>query len=242
MRRLYALIIALILVFASCIALADEDYHVLNDPAITKDGIKVTMLSVKESSGSGYWTPESGNVFVLVEFLIENNSKEELNVSTMLSFEAYVDDFAVDYSFSAILACKNALDVTIKSGKKAQGQMGFEVKKGWKTIEIEYETSWLFGETVTFKYTKGASNVNTSSDGLGTVYVQAGTNARTQPSSDSSLAAYIDKGGNYTYYSLNSGWYYIKLNDGSFSYIKYINVFIRSQVTADCSSHAILGE
>ena len=145
--------------------------------------------------------------------------KEELSVSTMLSFEAYVDDFAVDYSFSAIVACKNSLDVTIKPGRKAQGEMGFEVKKGWKTIEIEYETAWLFGETLTFKYTKGASNVNTSSGGMGTVYVQAGTNARTQPDSSSGIAAFIENGGNYAYYSLTSGWYYIKLSDDTFGYV-----------------------
>ena len=219
MKKLSALLLTLIFVFSACFALADEDYHVLNDPATSKDGIKVTMLSVKESYGSGYWTPESGNVFVLVEFLIENNSKEELSVSTMLSFEAYVDDFAVDYSFSAIVACKNSLDVTIKPGRKAQGEMGFEVKKGWKTIEIEYETAWLFGETLTFKYTKGASNVNTSSGGMGTVYVQAGTNVRTQPDSSSGIAAFIENGGNYAYYSLTSGWYYIKLSDDTFGYV-----------------------
>ena len=219
MKKLLTLFALIILITALVVTQAEEQMYKLNDPATTSKGVKITMLSVKESKGSYYWGPEDGKIFVIAEFLIENNSKDELSISTMLNWDAYVDDFAIDYSFSAIVACDNQLDVTVKAGRKVQGQMGFEVNKNWRVIEIEYKPEWLGRETITFVYDKYGSNINTDSDGMGVVYVQPGTNARTMPSADSAIAAFLQDGGNYNYYEINSGWYYIKLDEGVFGYV-----------------------
>ena len=39
-------------------------------------------------------TPSDGKVYVVFEFEIENNSDRDIAVSSMLSFEAYIDDYA----------------------------------------------------------------------------------------------------------------------------------------------------
>lgn len=104
------------------------------------NGVKVTMTDYKESKGKEYNKPTDGNVFVLAEFEIENNTDEELNISSLLSFEAYADDYALNYSLSALLAKKDAtqLDGTIAPGKKMKGCIGYEVASDWKNIEIHF--------------------------------------------------------------------------------------------------------
>ena len=221
MKKLLAvlLIIALLpTVFAETIV-----YHI-DEPATTKSGIVITLLSVKESKGSYYFSPEQGEIFLVAEFLVENYSKEEVTISTMLCFEAYADDFSLDFDFSALMACDDTLDVTIKPGKKAKGQIAYSVDKNWRTFEIEYQPDFWRSESYTFVYDKYGSNSSPSAGqsafrGLGVVYVQPGSYARKTPSFDAPQAAFIEKGGSFSYYELAQGWYKIELEDGSFAYV-----------------------
>ena len=101
--------------------------------------MQVTLLSYKESKGSEYNKPSDGNVFLMAEFEIVNNSDSELNVSSMLSFEAYADDYALNYSISALMDNEDRqLDGTIAAGKKMKGYIGYEVPKDWSTVEIHF--------------------------------------------------------------------------------------------------------
>lgn len=59
---------------------------------VALDGVSVTLKSVSESQGANFVKPESGKVFVLCEFEIENNSGSDIAVSSIMSFEAYIDD------------------------------------------------------------------------------------------------------------------------------------------------------
>ena len=63
------------------------------------DKVQTTLIDVTESTGSEYNQPNEGNVFVLCEFEICNNSDTEIAVSSMLSFEAYCDDYTCSGSF-----------------------------------------------------------------------------------------------------------------------------------------------
>lgn len=103
-------------------------------------GVKVCLEDVSVSKGSQYNKPTSGNVFAICEFTIENNSDEEITVSSMMSFEAYCDEFACNYSLSALLAKdnKNQLDGTVAPGKKLNGIIGYEVPKDWKELEVHF--------------------------------------------------------------------------------------------------------
>lgn len=102
--------------------------------------VQVTMTNYEESNGSEYNKPTDGNVFVLVEFEIANNSDSEIAISSMMSFDAYADDYSLNYSLSALMEKDDStqLDGTIASGKKMKGVIGYEVPKDWGNIEIHF--------------------------------------------------------------------------------------------------------
>lgn len=102
--------------------------------------VQVTLLSYDETTGSQWAAPADGNVFVLAEFEIANNTDHDLAISSMLSFEAYADDYTLNYSLSALLARDGLtqLDGTIAAGKKMKGWIGWEVPSDWSEVEIHF--------------------------------------------------------------------------------------------------------
>lgn len=116
------------------------------------DDITVTLLNVTKSTGSQFNKPADGNVFVLCEFEISNNSSEELSVSSMLSFEAYCDDYACDYSLGALMekGNKDQLDGSVAPGKKMKGVVGYEVPTDWSELEIHYTLDILDSTKIVF--------------------------------------------------------------------------------------------
>lgn len=119
-------------------------------------GVSVTMVSVTESTGSQFNQPTEGNVFVICEFEIANNSNSEINVSSMMSFEAYCDDYTCTLSFGALLekGNKNQLDGTVAAGKKFNGVIGYEVPIDWKELEVRFTPNFWSGRDITFVATK----------------------------------------------------------------------------------------
>lgn len=122
------------------IATSEEEsvFHV-GETAEMND-IQITLVSYEESNGSEYNTPSEGNVFLLANFEISNNSDSELGVSSMASFEAYADDYALNYSISALIEKQGStqLDGTVAPGKKMNGWIGYEVPADWSNIEIHF--------------------------------------------------------------------------------------------------------
>lgn len=115
-----------------------KDIFTVGETAEMND-VQVTLLNYSESKGSEYNKPSDGNVFLMAEFEIVNNSDSEMNVSSMLSFEAYADDYALNYSLGAITENNDTqLDGTIAAGKKMKGYIGYEVPKDWSTVEIHF--------------------------------------------------------------------------------------------------------
>lgn len=109
------------------------------------DGVSFTVLSVKQSKGSGYYKPESGNVFVQLEIEIVNNSKKEVSVNAIYGFEAICDDYSVDYSFTADCSVNNGISTTdIKAGRKLKGWKAFEVPKNWKELIVTFTPDYSF--------------------------------------------------------------------------------------------------
>lgn len=111
-------------------------------------GVQVSVLNYEESTGNDWGAPDEGNIFVFVNIEITNNSDKEISVSSMLSFDAYCDDYKLDFSSNALLAASTAnkqqVDGSIASGKKLNGYLGFEVPTDWTTIEINYkDNAWL---------------------------------------------------------------------------------------------------
>lgn len=114
--------------------------------------VVVSMVNVSESTGSAYNTPTDGNVFVLCEFEIANNSDQEISVSSMLSFEAYCDDYTCTYSLAATLekGNKNQLDGTVAPGKKFNGVIGYEVPTSWQKLEVHFTPDFWDGKDIVF--------------------------------------------------------------------------------------------
>ena len=115
-------------------------------------GVSVTLASVNESTGSTYNTPTDGNVFVLCEFEIANDSDKEIAVSSMMSFEAYCDDYTCTFSLGALMekGNKNQLDGTVAAGKKFNGVVGYEVPTDWQELEIVFTPDFWSGKDITF--------------------------------------------------------------------------------------------
>lgn len=103
------------------------------------NGVQVTLTDYKENTGSEYNKPTDGNVFLMAEFEIANNTEKELSISSALSFEAYADDYALNFSFSALMEKEgNQLDGTIAAGKKLKGWIGWEVPADYQNVEIHF--------------------------------------------------------------------------------------------------------
>lgn len=118
---------------------------------VALNNIEVTFVSCTESSGKGYYTPDSGNVFLFCEFAIENKSSKDISVSSIMSFEAYVDDYSTNMSITGTLAAdKGQMDGTVAAGKKLSGVMGYEVPADWKTLEIRFTPDFWSGSDITF--------------------------------------------------------------------------------------------
>lgn len=119
-----------------------------------KDNVKITLVNVRESSGSDYNTAPDEKIFVLAEFLIENDSEEEITISSLLDFDAYIDGFATDIDFSATMEADKQLDGTCASGKKLQGEIGLEAPTDWKELSISFKLNFLSSDSIDFIYTK----------------------------------------------------------------------------------------
>lgn len=114
--------------------------------------VAVSLVGVTESTGSQFNTPQDGKVFVLCEFEITNNSSAEIVVSSMMSFNAYCDDYACTYSLSALMEKgeKNQLDGTVAAGKKMNGVIGYEVPAEWKELEVRFTPNFWNGKEIVF--------------------------------------------------------------------------------------------
>ena len=118
----------------------------------TLNNVSVTMVGVTENSGSDFNKPTDGNVYVICEFEIENNSNKEINVSSVLSFEGYCDGYTCTFSLGALIekGNKNQLDGTVAAGKKFNGVIGYEVPADWKELEVKFTPDFWTGRAMTF--------------------------------------------------------------------------------------------
>lgn len=140
---------------ATATPVPEKTTFAIGETAELKD-IYVTLMSVTESEGSDFNAPADGKVFALCEFEIENNSDDDITVSSMLSFEAYCDSYATSLSISALLAKgdKNQLDGSVAAGKKMNGVIGYEIPVDWDELEINFTPDFWSGKEIVFVATK----------------------------------------------------------------------------------------
>ncbi|MBQ8249861.1 MAG: DUF4352 domain-containing protein [Clostridia bacterium] len=163
MKKLIALVMALAvsLSFAACSGGEDKaDSNLVKKGSFEVgqtavfDELKFTANEVKESTGTSFFAPEDGNIFVGVEFTIENNSEEERPISGYMCFDTRVDDVECAYSLTGVCAFDSSIDETVAPGGSKTGWYVVEAPEDWKNLEIEINPDIFLGDPITFVYSK----------------------------------------------------------------------------------------
>jgi hypothetical protein len=123
--------------------------------SVELNNVIVTLIDVYEVFGNGVFSPSSGNVFVVCEFEIENKTSGDIAVSSLLSFEAYFDDYAANIDITAItLSGKTQLDATVAAGKKIRGVVAYQAPADWETVELQFSPSFWSYKKMIFTFSK----------------------------------------------------------------------------------------
>lgn len=131
-----------------------EEVFGLNETAVF-DTLKFTATELRVSNGDDFFKPENGNVFVGINFSIENISDEEQVVSGIMLFDGYADDVKCSYSISAAAAFSGGtVDGTVAPGKKLVGWYALEVPENWSDIELAVKSDWMSNHSAKFVFTK----------------------------------------------------------------------------------------
>lgn len=121
-------------------------------------GIQITLVNVTESQGSDYIKPDDGNIFLIFEFEISNNSEKDINISSLVNFEAYCDDYSLNQDIMGLQAPeaegKNQLDGDVAAGKKMNGVIAYQVPIGYKSMEINVSPDFWSSKDIKFIYSK----------------------------------------------------------------------------------------
>ena len=117
--------------------------------------IKVTANEICTTKGTDFFVPEKGNIFVGINFTVENIADKDVAMSTLLLFDAYVDGTKCQWSLNgtcAFDASNKTLDGTISPGKKLTGWYCAEVPENWKELELQVSQDFLSSSSNSAKF------------------------------------------------------------------------------------------
>ena len=112
---------------------------------VEDNGYALTILYVYISEGDGFWNPEQGNVYLVIEVLIENISSEYEIPYNPLYFS--VKD-SLGYEFNGSLfgtPYPSLKSGVLLKGEKSRGFVAFEVPATSTTFTVTYEPVVIFG-------------------------------------------------------------------------------------------------
>ncbi|WP_373899653.1 DUF4352 domain-containing protein [Haloimpatiens sp. FM7315] len=106
---------------------------------------KITVNKVYTVSGNEFAKPKDGNEFIAVDCTVENISKEEQAVSSLIMFKVVdKDGRACEYSMTGQTAANaGQMDGKVGVGRKMTGVYVVEVPKGTTGLELEFDSSLL---------------------------------------------------------------------------------------------------
>jgi ABC-type multidrug transport system fused ATPase/permease subunit len=88
----------------------------------------------------GWYTPNSGDKYIMVSVTFENNSDYDKYVS-LYDFDCYADNATCEQKYG--LDDNDFINTNLSSGRNVSFKIYFEVPKDAQSIELEYETnSW----------------------------------------------------------------------------------------------------
>ncbi len=119
---------------------------------------RVILRQYVEEAGSDTAQPAEGNVFLLLEFRIDNLRDAELPISTLLSFEGKVDGQAVSPSTDALSArgSHSTLNGTVPVDGGIVGVVGFEVPQDWQVFQVDFHPEVTKSDCISFAVAKNA--------------------------------------------------------------------------------------
>lgn len=125
---------------------ADEPVKVKVGETLTTNTLKITYKSSADDKGAEYFPAASGNKIIKLTFEIENISSTDQIVS-VYDFKCYSDDVA---SSAYFYGDDGLSTTTLSSGRKATGNVYFEVPQNANSIDVEYETNYWSGNKAIF--------------------------------------------------------------------------------------------
>lgn len=125
---------------------ADEPVKVKVGETLTTNTLKITYKSSADDKGAQYFPAASGNKIIKLTFEIENISSTDQIVS-VYDFKCYSDDVA---SSAYYYGDDGLSTTTLSSGRKATGNVYFEVPQNANSIDVEYETNYWSGNKAIF--------------------------------------------------------------------------------------------
>lgn len=119
------------------------------------NGIQVKLSSAILSNGDGQFVvPDEGKQFLCLIIDINNTSSSDIAVSSMVSFEAYCDEYSLMQDIIGLQAPEvdglNQLDGNVAAGKRMNGKICYQVPSDFKTFELNYSPSFWGNKNVTF--------------------------------------------------------------------------------------------
>ncbi|GAA0069682.1 DUF4352 domain-containing protein [Clostridium sardiniense] len=121
----------------------------VGDTIQTKD-FKIKVNKITTSNGSEFVKPQKGNEFVKVDVTVENTSKEEQAVSSVMMFKV-VDKDGRSCNQAITENQKGQLDGKVAPGRKITGEYIVEAPKGEKGLELQFDSSLLSSGQVIVK-------------------------------------------------------------------------------------------
>lgn len=116
---------------------AEKDETFTVGDTVDDNGLLVTLVSCDEYvSENEYITPEEGKKYIRLNFEIQNNSEDTANISSIVSFSAYADDYAIDQAY--VDSSDKSLDGEVAVGKKMNGSIFYEVPVETATLQVDY--------------------------------------------------------------------------------------------------------
>ena len=123
-----------------------------------QQNIQISLVNVTESLGNEFAKPDEGNLFLICEFEIANNSDKDISISSMMNFEAYCNDYSINQDIIGLQAPeasgKGQLDGSVAAGKRMNGVIVYQVPSDYTTMEINVAPDFWSSNSIKFVYTK----------------------------------------------------------------------------------------
>lgn len=124
----------------------EHTYHV-GETGEYRD-FSISFLSVFEHKGVEFSEPQEGKIFLICEIELENISDEDMSIS-LLSFDAYADDYSVDDDIFILSSLNmDSFGGTVAPGKKMKGSVAYEVPKDWTNFQLDFEPFLLSDQKI----------------------------------------------------------------------------------------------